>query len=414
MKLLSNQFRRWWLVLSFIVTSAGWGWAEPKVQILSPQNGARISQDQNLILLSGKVASETARSANVDLFFLIDVSLSTAHYAGVDFPDLVDLPPLYISPGVGSSRPQVSLSAAGFNIGSGAAPTYNLRNSIFAAEIIASRRMLAQLDAQTTRVGIITFSDDAKLHQPLTHDFEVVRKALDEVYRSGPYGGTNMVEGIRLGIKELLGLGTSDQRRDAIKTQLLLTDGLPSLPIGEGKRSTPEDTNLAINAARMSGRAGMKVHVFGLGSEVVQYPYAATGIARESGGSYMPLARPADLLVAMESISAVDVHHVQVLNQTTGEKATRMRLGADGFFGAAVPLRQGANQIEVFARASDGTANRANVTVYYQAGTQKSLDLEIFLEKEKKLQIEIERLGKTREEIQSEVERLRQQSGAPR
>ena len=66
--------------------------------------------------------------------------------------------------------------------------------------------MLSHLDSQTTRVGVITFSDDAQVRQSLTHDFAQVRKVLDEVYRSGPYGGTNMVEGIRLGIKELLGL----------------------------------------------------------------------------------------------------------------------------------------------------------------------------------------------------------------
>ena len=406
------QFCRCWLVLALVGISVGSGWGtEPKVHILSPQNGARVAQDQNLILLSGKVASHKNRSANVDLFFLIDVSLSTAHYAGIDFPDLVDLPAVYISPGAAGLRPQVSVFGAGSNVGTaGDTPRFNLRNSIFAAEIIASRRLLSQLDASTTRVGVITFSDDARVRQHLTHDFEEVRRILDEVYRSGPYGGTNMVEGIRLGIKELLGLGVSENRMDAIKTQFLLTDGLPSLPIGEGKRSTPEDTNLAINAARMSGKAGMKVHVFGMGREVVEYPYAATGIAQESSGTYIPLLRPADLLLAMESLSAVDVHYIQVLNETTGQKATRTRLGADGFFGAAVPLAEGPNRIEVLARASDGSTNRANVTVYYQVGTQRSLDLEIFLEKEKKLQVEIERLGKTQEEVQLEVERLREQS----
>ncbi|MGH7926724.1 MAG: VWA domain-containing protein [Candidatus Binatia bacterium] len=404
-----DRLGRCWLFLALAVTFAGVGWtAEPKLQILSPQNGARISQDQNLLLLSGKVTSHTARSVNVDIVFLIDVSLSTAHYAGVDFPDLVDLPGLYLSPGSSGSRPQISVFGAGIDVGTGEAPSFNLRNSIFAAEVIASRRMLSQLDTRTTRVGVITFSDDARVQQPLTHDFERVRQILDEVYRSGPYGGTNMVEGIRLGIKELLGLGASEKRMNAIKTQLLLTDGLPSLPIGQGKRSTPEDTNLAINAARMSGKAGMRVHVFGLGKEVVDYPYAANGIARESGGAYIPLLRPADLLLAMESISAVDVHSVQVLNQTTGQKATRTRLGADGLFGAAVPVTEGPNHIEVFARASDGSTNRASVTVYYETGSQKSVDLEIFMEKEKKLQVEIERLGKTREEVQLEIERRRQ------
>jgi hypothetical protein len=122
--------------------------------------------------------------------------------------------------------------------------------------------------------------------------------------------------------------------------------------------------------------------------------------------------RPADLLLAMESISTVDVQSVQVLNQTTGQKATRTRLGADGFFGSAVPVVEGSNHIQVFARASDGSTNRASVMINYQTGSQKALDLEIFLEKEKKLQVEIERLGKTREEVQLEIER-RQQSVDP-
>ena len=152
---------------------------------------------------------------------------------------------MYISPG--RPRPRITVLGAGIDSGpTTEAPRFILRNSIFAAEIVASRRMLSHLDSHTTRVGVITFSDDAQVRQSLTHDFAQVRKILDEVCRSGPYGGT-----------------------------------------------------------------------------------------------YIPLLRPADLLVAMESISAVDVHFVQVINQTTGQKATRTRLGADGFFATAIPLAEG-------------------------------------------------------------------------
>src|SRR5918992_618039 len=77
MRLLAKQFCRRWLALALFVTSAQFGWAAgPRVQILAPQNGARISQDQNVILVSGKIASDRARSFDVDIFFLIDVSLS--------------------------------------------------------------------------------------------------------------------------------------------------------------------------------------------------------------------------------------------------------------------------------------------------------------------------------------------------
>ena len=153
----------------------------------------------------------------------------------------------------------------------------DLKNSILAAEVAATRRFLSQLNSETTRVGLIIFGARAEVLQPLTHEFDRVRKSLDEVLQIGPYGGTHMVGGIRLGIKELSGLGRSRQRRDAIKVSFLLTDGFPTLPIGGGKSATPEDTNLAINAARISKKAGIKIHVFALGEEALSYPRAAVG-----------------------------------------------------------------------------------------------------------------------------------------
>jgi hypothetical protein len=97
----------------------------------------------------------------------------------------------------------------------------------------------------------------------------------------------------------------------------------------------------------------------------------------------------------VENISVVGVDYVQLVNQTTGQKATHLRLAADGFFSAAVPVAEGKNQIDVYARASDGSNGRDTITVYYQSGSQKSLELEVFLEREKKLKLEIERLGRT-------------------
>ena len=378
--------------------------AEPKVQILSPKDGTRITQEQKTLLVSGKVASQTVRSNNVDIFLIVDISGSTSQYAGVDIGDLGQLPDSLGSSGLG--RPQISIG--GFSLGQ--PPMRNLRNSVLAAEVGAARRLLQQLNSQTTRVGVLTFSEGAKVAQPLTNDFEGVRRALDDILRAGPYGGTNMVEGVRTGISELMGLGISTKRTDAVKVEFLLTDGFPTLPIGESRRVTPEDTNLAINAARLAGKAGIKVHVFALGEEALSYPRAAVGIAKESGGTYTPVSRAADVLAVVENVSAVGVEYVQIVNQTMGQKATYMRLAADGFFSSAVPVVEGRNQIEVFARASDGSNGHDSITVYYQPGNQKSLDLEVFLEKEKKLQLEIERLGKSQSEIQRDIERNREDS----
>lgn len=378
--------------------------AEPRVQILSPKNASRLTQDQNSILVSGKVARDAGRSANVDIMLVIDISGSTALYAGTDLGDAGQLPDDGGSSGI--AMPQITIG--GMSLGK--PPVRNLRNSILAAEIAAARRLIGQLNFESTRVGIVTFSEGAKLLQPLTSDFEQIRRALDDILRSGPFGGTNMVEGIRLGITELLGLGTSERRTDAIKVQFLLTDGFPSLPIGAGKRVTPEDTNLTINAARLAGKAGIKVHVFALGEEALTYPRAAVGIAKESGGTYTPVMRPADALAVVENISVVGVDFIQIVNQTTGQKATQLRLAADGFFASAVPVVEGRNQIDVFARGSDGSNGRDSITIFYQSGTQKSLELEVFIEKERKLKLEVERLGRTPAEIQRDVERNRQDS----
>ena len=385
--------------LLFVLASGSVRGAEPKIRILSPQNGSRITQDQNAIFVSGKVARDVGRSENVDIFLVIDTSGSTALYAGADLSDL-DQPP----ESSGFSAPQIIIG--GMNIGG--PPLRNPRNSILAAEVAAARRLLLQLNDKTTRVGVLTFAEHAKLMQPLTQDFEQVRRVLSDILRAGPYGGTNMVEGIRMATTELFGLGTSAKRIDAIKVQFLLTDGFPSLPVGEGKRAAPEDTDLAINAARLSGKAGIKVHVFALGEDALSYPRAAIGIARASGGTYTPVIRPADVLAVLENISVVGVDYVQVVNQTTGQKATHLRLAADGFFSSAVPVVEGQNQIEVFARANDGSNARESITVYYQTGNKKSLDLEVFLEKEKKLQLEVEKLGKSPADIQREIERNRQ------
>ena len=377
--------------------------AEPRVQILSPANGGRITQEQNQVFVSGKVAKDAGRSSNVDIFLVVDISGSTAQYSGSDLGDAGALPD-----GTGSGFPTPQLSIGGMSLGRPAAR--NLRNSILAAEVAAARRLLLQLNPDNTRVGVLTFSEGAKLLQPLTNDFERLRRVLDDILREGPYGGTNMVEGIRLGITELMGLGVSEKRTDAVKVQMLLTDGFPTLPIGQARQAAPEDTDLAINAARLAGKAGVKIHVFTLGQEALSYPRAAAGIAKQSGGTYVPVSRPADVLAVVENVSVVGVDYVQVVNRTTGQKAVQNRLTADGFFSSAVPVVEGANQIDVFARASDGSNGSDSITVYYQSGTQKSLDLEIFLEKEKKLELEIKRLGKSPAEIQRDVERNREES----
>ncbi|MBI4525260.1 MAG: VWA domain-containing protein [Deltaproteobacteria bacterium] len=401
LRVICLVFAAWPFMIAFASAT------EPTVRILSPKDGSQISQDQNLILVSGNVSTQAARISNVDIVFVLDVSGSTRNYAGVDFSDSADtLPP---SGSWGLGRPQVGMGGI---VWPGRPSTVDLRNSIIRAEVAATRRLLSQLNSATTRVGLVTFSDDARVLQPLTHDFEQVRRSLDEILIKGPDGGTHMAAGVRLGIKELMGLGQSERRTDAVKVQFLLTDGLPSLPFGRGgDEGNPQDTNLAINAGRLSGKAGIKVHVFGLGREAISEPRAAVGIARESGGIFTPVVRPADILRVLENVSILGVEHVQVFNETTGQKASQLRLAADGFYSAAVPVIEGLNRIQVLARSSDGGLGRQSISIDYRRSEQRALDLDIFLERERSLQLQVERLGNSGAKSQPEADRSRDRVG---
>src|SRR6185503_16384202 len=168
------------LVFLFVLVAnvPGLAWsADPQVKILSPTNDSRITQDQNLIFVSGKVAREAGRSANVDIMLVIDISGSTAMYSGSDLGDANQLPDN--SGSSGFPTPQISIG--GMSIGR--PPLRNLRNSVLAAEVAAARRLLLQLNSETTRVGVLSFSEGARLLQPLTHDFERVKRALDDIMR---------------------------------------------------------------------------------------------------------------------------------------------------------------------------------------------------------------------------------------
>ncbi len=382
-------------------TSGRNGGAEPRVRITSPTDGARITQDKDFILVTGKVSMKQTRTPNVDILFVLDVSASTARYAGVDFGDSDLSNPQRWGGG------QIRIFGGGSSMGDPV--MMDIRNSILAAEVAATLRLLSQLNSRSTRVGLITFGERAQVLQPLTNDFERVRKSLNGVLETGPYGGTHMVGGIRLGIKELSGLGRSARRRGAIKVNFLLTDGFPTLPIGGGRRAAAEDTNLAINAARIAKKAGIKIHVFALGEEALSYPRAAVGIAKQSGGIFTPVVRPADILSVLESVSVVGVEYVEVFNKTTGKRASQLRLASDGFFSSALPVVEGLNRIQVLARGSGGAIGKDSISVFYQSGERRSLDLEVFLEKEKSLKLEVERLGRSSEEIQGEAERRRRE-----
>ena len=104
------------------------GAAEPAVQILSPKEGSRITQQQNSVLISGKVASQVR-----GLPMSISCSSSTFPEARRNTPEstLAISANFRICPAPADSAGQITIGGFGL----GGPPLRNLRNSILAAEV---------------------------------------------------------------------------------------------------------------------------------------------------------------------------------------------------------------------------------------------------------------------------------------
>jgi hypothetical protein len=235
------------------------------------------------------------------------------------------------------------------------------------------------------------------LKVPLTHDYDRVLVALDQIQARGGHGATNFEAGIRLGLRELAGLpGAKSQRFSERKAVLLfLTDGSPSFPMGRADVVDAGDIEAAVRAARLARSAGVPIHSYAIGMGALTEPVAATEIARVSLGEYVPVRNPADIVPLLQGVSFSSIEDVVFTNLTTGDFSTDVHLTPDGHFSGFVPVKEGKNQVRVTALASSG--KRLNTTVAFNFQLAELSDKELLLEldrirrRNKALQLLLER-----------------------
>jgi hypothetical protein len=221
-----------------------------------------------------------------------------------------------------------------------------------------------------------------------------VRRTLDRLERIAPSGMSDTAAGVGRALIELQGTAQSGARSaaraGARKTILLLTDGKPSLPFDR------KQANAAASwAGRMAAQAGIAVNGFAIGYDAVARAEndSLERMARRSGGRYVALEKPGDVVTALEATSLSAVERVELANRTAGRGSRAVATGIDGSFYGEVPLAEGENQIELAAVLSDGTrAVRTLRVVYQRARPVRELELE---------------LARIRRENQKLVERVR-------
>lgn len=371
-----------------------------RVVVSTPQAGSVVRNRTDMAPLAG-FAQAGKRPRDFDVMLVVDVSDSTKYPSGVDVDGDGE---------VGERRPALIVLMP---------DTKNTDpdDSILAAEVTASHKLLEGLDPQRVRVGMVSFSGevdpatgrrrspnqvDAILEHPLTRDYAPVAAALEAVLLRGPNGGTNMEAAIKLALRELASLSDAESspREGAKKVILFLTDGKPSFPFGLAGEEDPEDIEATVAAARLAAAGGITINVFGLGPPAIDYPIAATEMARVTGGLYTPVRRPGDIMALLTGVSFANIDDVVAVNLTLAEMAgpDDILLAPDGSFRGFVPVRPGPNRIRVSALSSDGSRGSTEFTITFRH--QDLTDAE--------LEAELERVRRRNRDLQLVTERKRQ------
>jgi hypothetical protein len=337
---------------------------ELMLSIESPSSGSVIGDPTGMAFVSGKAIALYGEYQTFDIVFVIDTSDSTAEPSGADIDG---------NGIVGERRGAKYLSILGRVL---PLPNTDKGDSVLAAEIAGCRVLLKQLDPRTTRVGVISFAGDsnaltpdAQTEVPLTSDYAKVERALDSIFRRGPEGMTNMVAAMNLATIELLGTQSaySTRREGAKRVVMFLTDGQPTLPL-EG--ASLQNAKMAIQQAVRAAKLDIRVDTFAIGEEALSEPVVVVEMARVSNGVFTPVRNPKDLRAVFEDVSFSSIEKLEVRNKTTGKLADYVVPNPDGTFSALLAMNEGKNTLEVYARSTDGTEGRREVTVSFLAGAE--------------------------------------------
>jgi Mg-chelatase subunit ChlD len=242
----------------------------------------------------------------------------------------------------------------------------DIGDSVVSAEVAAARRLMAQLDPDTMRVGLVSFAGFAWIDAALGHPRSVSRQL--DVYAAGFHdNGTSIADALRVAFRALN--DARDPERARHRAILLLSDGRPTVPTRE------QGEQEALEAAAELARYGVPVHTFALGPQALAKLEMYREIAARTGGRFVPVEHPADVVSLLRSVRLTGLDRVEIRNLTTGGKASGFQLRPDGSFRAEVPVALGSNAIEIVAHVEgrDPLRVRRQITVYEGAPSAEPL-----------------------------------------
>jgi hypothetical protein len=392
---------------------------ELMLEVETPTPGTVVGDPSGLAFVAGRALALYGEYQTFDIVFVVDTSDSTSAPSGADIDG---------DGKIGVRRGEKFLSILGRVL---PLPNTDDGDSILAAEILAVRTLVDQLDPRTTRVGLVAFAGDndaltpdAYTEVPLTTDYDKVASGLNAIFRRGPKGLTNMVSAVNTATIELLGSQSaySTKRDGAKRVIMFLTDGQPTLPL---ENSQLQNAKMAIQQAVRAAKLDVRIDTFAIGEDALSEPVVVVEMARVTSGVFTPVRDPKDVRAIFEEVNFSEIEKLEVRNKTSGELASQLITNPDGSFSALLSVKEGENTIEAYARSTDGTEGRREVKVKFLPGAatpeltprqvaqrNRLLENRLLDLQRRRVEIQTESNEETRRELQVEIEKEREKAKA--
>lgn len=233
-------------------------------------------------------------------------------------------------------------------------------DSIQAAELVAARRLIGQLSATSTRVGLVGFGSDAEVLVPLgSPEAAIAELARIEREPPGYREQTSLASALLAAGDELFRAREPGRRR--ARVVILLSDGQATYPTPASARKE------AIEVAAALGDHGIRVHAYVLGEEIALNDDTYQRIADLTGGRLVPVTAPAQVVAELEKLRLTGLSAVEIRNLALDDVARAVRVRVDGSFDAVLPLIEGRNEIEVIAVIPERPLLRETRVVSFEA-----------------------------------------------
>jgi hypothetical protein len=239
--------------------------------------------------------------------------------------------------------------------------TTDFDDVLIKVELDAARHLIAQLDPNTTRMGIVTFGGDASIEVSVGPLAAASAELAD--FGFGLNRGSDIVGGLHASLDALEQAPQPPDGAPPQRSILLLTDGEVAIPELD---FAAQDEYLNGFLARARA-AHTRVFTFGVGPQGPRASKFMTTFASETGGRYASMKTAGDIAVELQLVRLTGLADVELHNTTTGGPGRAVRVFPNGSFDGYAPLVPGDNDLAVTATFDDGRRVESHARVHFES-----------------------------------------------